>query len=93
MSTPVQNSGDIQQRPRAARNTVCLRGGYRFAIQAETGLLERYQTKVRHVHFSSFEFLPLNAASAGTVVWNCFVSFESSIESPTIPKPINFGLK
>jgi hypothetical protein len=32
---------------------VCVRGSYRFAIEAKTGLPERDQAEIRNVHFPS----------------------------------------
>ena len=46
----IENPGHIQQSPGTAGMAICVRGRYRFAVKAKTGLPEWNQAKIKRVH-------------------------------------------
>jgi hypothetical protein len=90
---PVECAGKIQQSLGSAGVAVCVRGRYRFAVEAKTGLPERDQAEIRRrVHFRSSRFLPLGGSAACKFRPRCSFTFGARVDGLTIPNPTRRGL-
>jgi hypothetical protein len=59
---------------------ICIRGRYRFAVEAKTGLPERDQVKVKRVHFRSVRFPPQYLSAAWALRMSCPFAFGACIK-------------
>jgi|SRR5580692_905354 hypothetical protein len=90
---PVECAGKIQQSLGSAGVAVCVRGRYRFAVEAKIGLPEWDQAEIRRrVHFRSSRFLPLGCSAACKFGLRCSFKFGTPVEGLTIPNPTRRGL-
>lgn len=94
MGSPmIQDSGNIQQRLGSTTKAIGVGGGNRFAVQTQTGLLQRHEADVGLVHLPSSKFskrerpIVLMPSSVRVSSWT------TGSAVSRIPKPTADGLK